>query len=80
MLHYLRCVREMLANLYPGYTRADAAKLAAHFTGGIGLGIESVEMAGAAIEPNEDAGLRPCRRCRSLQLEHLRQAQAKGAE
>jgi len=50
-----RQLRHVLAELDAGDFRRDGGEVAADFGGGIGFGIEGLEMRGTAVHPNEDA-------------------------
>src|SRR5258706_505034 len=54
--HNFRGARQMLADLHARDARRNGLEGTADFAGRIGLGIESVEMAGSAVEPDQNAG------------------------
>ena len=59
MLHQLRELREVLADLDAGHRRVDRLELAADVRRGVGLGVEGVDVAGPAGHPQQDAGSGP---------------------
>ena len=78
--------RQMLGDADAGQRRRDGAELAADLGGGVGLGIEGVVMARAALHPQQDAadglalGAAGRRRPRRLQAEEAGQRQTQGGQ
>src|SRR5262245_10476739 len=76
----------MLGKAHAGQTGRDRAELTADFGRGVGLRVEGVDVAGAALEPEEDATRRRptggsgVGRGSVSQAQNARQAQPEGGE
>src|SRR5262249_5195606 len=91
LIHDLRQPGEPVADVQAGYARRDAAQLATDLLGCLGLGVESLELAGRAVQEEEDArlglaepgqvGRLPCASCLRLrQALPLRHGQSEQPE
>ncbi len=59
MLHELRQLRKLFADLDSGDGGADRTEIAMDISAGFGLGIEGIHVTGTAVHPEQDARLRP---------------------